>query len=271
MIQVRYSTSPSSVETARAADLRENYLIEDLFVEGEVHGVYTHDDRMVVGGAVPAGDRLDLPAWDILSTDSHLSRRELGVINLAETGQVVVDGEKFELGHLDGLYVGRGREVTFVGDDAAFYFVSVPAGESYPTVALSHGAVKPVAIGTSEGASERQLYRYAYGAELQTYGLQFGVTVIADGSVWNTMPPHLHDRRTEVYLYVDLDEDDRVFHFLGQPGATRHLVVSNRQAVISPPWSIHSGAGTGSYAFVWAMTGENNAYTDLAPVKLEEL
>lgn len=271
MIQVRYSTSPSSVETSRAADLRENYLIEDLFAEGEVHAVYTHDDRMVVGGAVPAGERLELPAWDVLATDTHLARRELGIINVAETGQVLVDGEKFELGHLDGLYVGRGSEVAFVGDDAAFYFVSVPAGETYPTTALSHGAVEPVSIGSPAGASERQLFRYAHGAELQTYGLQFGVTVIADGSVWNTMPPHLHDRRTEVYLYVDLAEDDRVFHFLGRPGATRHLVVSNRQAVVSPPWSIHSGAGTGSYAFIWAMTGENNEYTDLAPVPLGEL
>jgi 4-deoxy-L-threo-5-hexosulose-uronate ketol-isomerase len=271
VIQVRYSTSPSSVETARAADLRDDFLVEDLFRTGEVRAVYTHDDRMVIGGAVPDGERLDLPTWDVLGTSSHLARRELGIINVAETGHVLVDGEKFELGHLDGLYVGRGSEVAFVGADAAFYFVSVPAGETYPTTALSHSDVDAVRIGTSEGASERQLFRYAYGAELQTYGLQFGVTVIANGSVWNTMPPHLHDRRTEVYLYVDLAEEDRVFHFLGRPGATRHLVVSNRQAVISPPWSIHSGAGTGSYAFIWAMTGENNEYTDLAPVALEDL
>lgn len=271
MIQVRYSTSPSSVETSRAADLRENFLLEDLFAAGDVRAVYTHDDRMVVGGAVPAGERLDLPAWDVLGTTSHLERRELGIINVAETGHVLVDGEKFELGHLDGLYVGRGSEVSFVGDDAVFYFVSVPAGTTYPTTILKHDEVEPVAIGTDGGASVRNLYRYAWGQELQTYGLQFGVTVIADGSVWNTMPPHLHDRRTEVYMYVDLAEDDRVFHFLGQPGATRHLVVGNRQGVISPPWSIHSGAGTGSYAFIWAMTGENNVYTDLDAVALETL
>lgn len=271
MIQVRYSTSPSSVETSRAADLRENFLLEDLFGAGEVRAVYTHDDRMVVGGAVPRGERLELPAWDVLGTTSHLERRELGIINVAETGHVLVDGEKFELAHLDGLYVGRGSEVSFTGDDAVFYFVSVPAGTTYPTTILKHDEVEPVAIGTDGGASVRNLYRYAWGQELQTYGLQFGVTVIADGSVWNTMPPHLHDRRTEVYMYVDLDEDDRVFHFLGQPGATRHLVVGNRQGVISPPWSIHSGAGTGSYAFIWAMTGENNVYTDLDAVSLETL
>jgi 4-deoxy-L-threo-5-hexosulose-uronate ketol-isomerase len=272
VIQVRYSTSPSSVETAHAADLRENFLVQDIFEAGEVHAVYTHDDRLVIGGAVPAGGQLDLPAWsEVLGVAAHLERRELGVINVGESGHVLVDGEKFELDHLDGLYVGRGNEVTFAGEDAAFYFVSAPAHAVHPTVALRHGDVEPVAIGTSQGASERHLYKYAWGSDLATAGLQFGVTVISHGSVWNTMPPHLHDRRTEVYLYVDLGSDDRVFHFLGQPGATRHLIVSNRQAVISPPWSIHAGAGTGSYAFIWAMSGENNEYTDLFPVALEEL
>ena len=266
MFQVRYSTSPSGVETARASDLRENYLIEDLFVAGEVRGVYTHDDRMVIGGAVPGLGQLDLPAWEVLGTGSHLERRELGIINVAEPGHVLVDGEKFELGHLDGLYVGRGCEVVFAGADAAFYFVSAPAGATYPTTALSHAEIEPVSIGTAAGASERQLFRYAWGSDLQTATLQFGVTVIADGSVWNTVPPHLHDRRTEVYLYVDLAESDRVFHFLGQPGATRHLVVANRQAVISPPWSIHAGAGTGRYAFIWAMAGDNQDYKDMDPV-----
>lgn len=272
MIQVRYSTSPSSVETAHAADLRDNFLVERLFEVGEVHAVYTHDDRMVVGGAVPGTGQLELPAWtEVLGVTSHLERRELGIINVGETGQVLVDGEKFELDHLDGLFVGRGSEVAFVGADAAFYFVSALAHSTHPTVALSHTEIEPVAIGTAQGASQRSLYRYAWGSDLETAGLQFGVTVIADGSVWNTMPPHLHDRRTEVYLYVDLAEDDRVFHFLGQPGATRHLVVANRQAVIAPPWSVHAGAGTGPYAFVWAMSGENTTYTDLFPVAMEDL
>ena len=272
MIQVRYSTSPSSVETAHAADLRENFLVEDLFETGEVHAVYTHDDRMVIGGAVPGHERLELPAWtEVLGVESHLARRELGVVNVGQTGHVLVDGEKFELGHLDGLYVGRGSEVAFTGADAAFYFVSAPAGATYPTTALGHDEVGGVDIGSAAGASERTLFRYAWGSELQTATLQFGVTVLADGSVWNTLPPHLHDRRTEVYLYVDLAEDSRVFHFLGKPGATRHLVMRNRQAVISPPWSIHAGAGTSSYAFIWAMSGENTQYTDLAPVALEEL
>ena len=271
MIEVRHSTSPGGAETASTADLRKDFLVEDLFHAGEVHGVYTHDDRLLVGGAVPGTGELDLPTWDVLGTSSHLERRELGIINVGGAGHVLVDGEKFELEHLDGLYVARGSEVVFVGAEAAFYFVSAPAHATYPTTALKHTEVEPMALGTPQGANERSLYRYAWGEELETAVLQFGVTVIADGSVWNTFPPHLHDRRTEIYMYVDLDEEDRVFHFMGKPGGTRHLVVRNRQAVISPPWSIHSGAGTGSYAFIWAMAGENNTYTDLTPVALEDL
>ncbi|MFI9485421.1 5-dehydro-4-deoxy-D-glucuronate isomerase [Promicromonospora sp. NPDC052451] len=272
MIQVRYSTSPSGAETATTADLRESFLVADLFVSGEVRGTYTHDDRMVVGGALPGAEELALPSWtEVLGTETHLERRELGVINVGSAGHVVVDDEKFELDHLDGLFVGRGSEVSFGGADAAFYFVSAPAHATYPTQALRHGEVEPVPLGSAEAANERNLFRYAWGQELKTSVLQFGVTVIASGSVWNTFPPHLHDRRTEVYCYVDLDEDDRVFHFLGKPGATRHLVLRNREAVISPPWSIHAGAGTGSYAFIWAMAGENNHYTDLSPVALEDL
>ena len=272
MIQVRYSTSPSGAATATNADLRGNYLIDDLFVDGEVRGTYTHEDRLVVGGAVPGTGQLDLPAWsEVIGTATHLEGRELGVINVGGTGQVLVDGEKHELEHLDGLFVGRGSDVTFAGADAAFYFVSAPAHATYPTVRLSHAQVEPMALGSSDAANERNLFRYAWGQDLQTAVLQFGVTVIANGSVWNTFPPHLHARRTEVYCYVDLDVEDRVFHFMGQPGATRHLVLRNREAVISPPWSIHSGAGTGSYAFIWAMAGENNCYTDLSAVPVEDL
>ncbi|MEO9323324.1 5-dehydro-4-deoxy-D-glucuronate isomerase [Nocardioides sp. C4-1] len=272
MIQVRYSTSPASVESASAADLRDNFLVEDVFVDDEVRAVYTHDDRLVVGGAVPATGELELPAWtEVLGTDSHLERRELGIINVGGNGHVVVDDEKFELDHLDGLYVGRGSNVVFAGPDAAFYFVSAAAHATYPTTALKHQEVEPLALGGPASANERSLFRYVWGQDVETAALQFGVTVLAEGSVWNTFPPHLHDRRTEIYCYVDLADDDRVFHFMGQPGETRHLVMKNRQAVISPPWSIHSGAGTGNYAFIWAMTGENNCYTDLAAVAIEDL
>ena len=271
-MQVRYSTSPTSAETATTADLRDSFLVQDLFVAGEVNATYTHEDRMVIGGAVPGTGQLDLPAYaDVLGTESHLERRELGIVNVGGAGHVLVDGEKFELEHLDGLYVGRGSEVAFAGADAAFYFVSAGAHASYPAALLSHSEVEPVALGSTEAANERSLYRYVWGQDVETSVLQFGLTVIADGSVWNTFPPHLHARRTEVYCYVDLDEEDRVFHFMGQPGHTRHLVMKNREAVIAPPWSIHAGAGTGSYAFIWAMAGENNCYTDLPPVPVEDL
>ncbi len=189
MIEVRYSSSPSSVETAHAADLRAKFLVDDLFVTGEVHGTYTHDDRLVVGGAVPGADQFELPAWEeVLGAGSHLEGRELGIINVADSGHVLVDGEKFELDHLDGLYVGRGSEVVFAGADAAFYFVSAPAHATYPTTLLEHGSVEPVSLGSALGANERSLFRYAWGQDLQTAALQFGVTVIADGSVWNTFP-----------------------------------------------------------------------------------
>lgn len=271
-MQVRYSTAPTSAETATTADLRDSFLVEGLFVSGEVNATYTHDDRMVVGGAVPGTGQFDLPSYaDVLGTESHLERRELGIINVGGAGHVVVDGEKFELEHLDGLYVGRGSEVSFAGAEAAYYFVSATAHATYPATHLTHTEVEPLALGSAAAANERSLFRYVWGQEVETSVLQFGVTVIADGSVWNTFPPHLHARRTEVYCYVDLAEEDRVFHFMGQPGHTRHLVVKNREAVISPPWSIHAGAGTGSYAFIWAMAGENNCYTDLAPVAVEDL
>ena len=272
MIQVRYSASPTQAATSSSADLRAQFLVPDLFEAGEVHGCYTHDDRLLVGGAVPGTAQLDLPAWtEVLGVETHLARRELGVINVGQPGHVLVDGDKHELDHLDGLFVGRGAEVSFAGDGAAFYFVSAPAHGDHPTTPLVHSEVEPVELGAPECANERSLYRYAWGEDLKTANLQFGVTVIAEGSVWNTMPPHLHDRRTEIYLYADLDADARVFHFMGQPGETRHLVVADRQAVISPPWSIHSGAGTGSYAFIWAMAGENTTYTDLSAVALEDL
>lgn len=272
MIRSRFSTSPSSVETATTTQLQDDYLVRGLFVPGEVNGTYTHEDRMLVGGALPQAGSLDLPAWDeVLGTGSHLERRELGVINVGTTGVVVVDGQEHRLEHLDGLYVGRGCSVSFAGDGAAFYFVSAMADTTHPTTKLTHADVEPVDIGAQAGASKRQLFRYAWGQDLLTCRLQFGVTVIADGSVWNTVPPHLHERRTEVYLYADLDPEARVFHFMGRPGATRHLLVADRQAVISPPWSIHAGAGTGTYAFVWAMSGENTVYTDLTPVPLSDL
>lgn len=270
MIQVRYATAPDSVDTATMAELRARYLAEDLFVPGEVRGVYTFEDRMVIAGAVPGEGVLTIPSWEMVGTPSHLTRRELGIVNLGGPGEVTADGTTYQLNTLDAMYVGRGGEVSFAGADACFYLVSAVADVTHPTAVFSRDTVEPVLLGDARLASERALYRYVWNGGHPSCQLQFGVTVVADGSAWNTMPPHLHGRRTEVYLYTGLGEG-RVFHILGRPGETRHVVVRDRQAVINPAWSVHAGAGTAPYAFVWAMAGENNDYGDLTPVPMDEL
>lgn len=275
MISVRHATAPESVETATAAELAERYLVTSLFEDGKVHAVYTHEDRILLAGALPGDSELELPAWPELGTDQPLARRELGVINLGDTGTVTVDGQDHELGHLDGLYAGRGTTVSMRGTGAAFYLVSAPADTTHPTARFSLETAREtglaVDLGDTRTANERRIHRYVGDGAHPSCRLQLGITVLTEGSVWNTMPPHLHDRRTEVYLYTDLAPQDRVVHLLGRPGATRHLLVADRQAVISPAWSVHAGAGTGSYAFIWAMAGENTDYTDLTGVPLDDL
>lgn len=273
MMEVRQASAPASAETATTAELRERYLVSDLFADGEVRTVYTHEDRMVLAGAVPAGSGpLTLPAPDPLRADHLLQRRELGVVNVGGPGEVLVDDEPHPLGTLDGAYVGRGRRVAFRGDGARFYLVSAAAHADHGVAVFRRDETEPVELGDQRGASVRRLYRYVWGpGGHPSCQLQLGVTVIAEGSVWNTMPPHRHDRRTEVYLYTQLAADARVLHVMGEPGRTRHLWVRDGEAVISPSWSVHAGAGTGPYAFVWAMAGENTDYGDLDPVALEAL
>ncbi|HEY8340623.1 MAG TPA: 5-dehydro-4-deoxy-D-glucuronate isomerase [Egibacteraceae bacterium] len=272
-MHVRHATSPESMETATTGELRERYLVDDLFVPGELRATYTHEDRMVLAGAVPVGDQtLTLETADPLRATHFLERRELGVVNVGEPGEVLVDDQPHKLGALDGMYIGLGRRVAFRGDGARFYLVSATAHADHGVTTFHRDDTTPVELGSQDGASLRHLYRYVWGPDGHpSCQLQLGVTVVADGSVWNTMPPHLHERRTEVYLYTQLAEDARVLHIMGQPGRTRHLWVRDGEAVISPRWSIHAGAGTGSYAFVWAMAGENTLYTDLEPVALEDL
>ncbi|HWB36439.1 MAG TPA: 5-dehydro-4-deoxy-D-glucuronate isomerase [Rugosimonospora sp.] len=267
----RPASDPDLAETATTAELRDRYLIDGLFVAGQVRGLYTHEDRMVVAGAVPADRPLTLPAWDTVGTPGHLTRRELGIVNVGEPGEVTVDGTSYPLGHLDGLYAGVGSEVSLAGPRARFSLVSAPADVTHPTARFGRDTTAGVALGSPGNASARTLYRYVWGGGHPSCQLQFGVTVVADGSVWNTMPPHLHRRRTEVYLYTGLGEADRVVHLLGRPGATRHLLVADGQAVLAPWWSVHAGAGTGPYAFVWAMAGENTDYGDLDPVGIDTL
>lgn len=278
MIQRRPATDPDSMETASSAQLRARYVVDDLWVPGELSGVYSFEDRMLIVGATPvAGADIELAA-DVLHSASGLgrgepalARRELGVVNIGAPGKVIVDDEEHELGPLDGLYVGLGRRVSFRGAGARFYCVSATAHRSEPTALIRHDSIEPVELGSTEGASRRRLYRYVWDGGHASCQLQFGVTVVEQGSVWNTMPPHLHDHRTEVYLYTGLAAGQRVVHLMGHPGRTRHVLLADGQAVISPNWSIHAGAGTGAYAFVWAMAGENNDYGDLTPLALETL
>jgi 4-deoxy-L-threo-5-hexosulose-uronate ketol-isomerase len=254
---------PAHMDTDR---LRQRFLVEDLFSPGEVRLTYSHEDRIVVGGV--AG-RADLPCPDELRAAYFLERRELGVVNIGGPGTVTVDGERYELAAKEVLYIGRGARQ--VGFDGRFYLISTPAHTSHPTVKATLDEAEPVRLGSRDGSNERTIYKYIHLKGIQSCQLVLGVTVLEPGSMWNTMPCHTHERRTEVYFYFDLPESDRVMHLMGRPDATRNLVVAPEQAVISPYWSVHCGFGTRSYAFVWAMGGENQAYDDMEPVAIGDL
>jgi 4-deoxy-L-threo-5-hexosulose-uronate ketol-isomerase len=267
----RHASDPVSARTASTQELRDQYLIDGLFVEGEARTLHTAEDRMLVAGVVPLDGDLVLPEIEAVG-DGRLERREFGVINLGGDGEVVVDGEVHALGHRDGLYAGRGSSLVFRGRGARFYVVSAPAHATHPVVLIPFADTVPVELGSEDGAGRRALHRYVWGdGPVASSQLQFGVTVLHPGAVWNTFPPHLHSRRTEIYLYFELEPAARVVHLMGEPAHTRHLIVGNEEGVIAPRWSIHSGAGTGRYSFVWAMAGDNRDYGDLTGVSPEDL
>jgi 4-deoxy-L-threo-5-hexosulose-uronate ketol-isomerase len=272
----RYAISPRETAAMNTQQLRENFLIEDVFVAGEIELVYTHYDRMIVGGATPTTEPLTLPCPENLKADFFLQRRELGILNTAAPGTVTVDGTVYELGNQDCLYVGKdAKEVVFASTDgnqpAKFYLLSAPAHHAYPTRRMTQAEATPVELGTPETANERTIYKYIYLEGIQSCQLVMGLTRLKPGSVWNTMPSHVHDRRMEAYLYFDLPENQRVLHMMGQPQETRPLWVSSGQAILSPPWSIHTGCGTSNYTFIWGMAGENLEYTDMDPVTIHDL
>ncbi|GAA3431522.1 5-dehydro-4-deoxy-D-glucuronate isomerase [Kutzneria kofuensis] len=274
-MEVRHHTNPAQLRGFDTAQLRENYLVEDLFRTGEVRTVLTHADRVVLGGAAPVpGQPLALPNPEQLRSTSFLERREMAVVVVSGAGSVVVDGDKHELGHRDCLYIGRGAvDVQFHAGDTEthFYLFSATSHASYPTAVARFDEVEFAQLGEQAGANVRELRKYIHADGIKSSQIVVGVTKLADGSVWNTMPPHTHDRRTECYLYFDLPAEDRIVHLCGEPQETRNIIVANEQAVVSPSWSIHSGAGTHSYAFVWAMAGENQAFTDMDQVAVTEL
>lgn len=275
-MRVLYGVSPNDIKTFDTERLRAEFLIEGLYRPGHIEFAYTHVDRMIVGAATPASEPLFFGDGAEIGTPFFFTAREMGVANLGGAGKITVDGQTFALANRDVLYIGRGAEkVTLTSDDPAkparFYMNSVPAGRDIPHRLITQAEAKALDLGDEARSNKRRLRMYIHPEVAPSSLLLMGITDLAPGSIWNTMPPHLHERRMEAYCYFDLDEADRVIHLMGRPDETRNLIVANGDVVISPAWSIHMGAGTGPYAFVWGMTGENQAYTDVDPVPVATL
>jgi len=271
-----YPPDPASFARMKTAEIREIFLVTDLFAAGCIRLVHTAVDRAVIGSAVPTGGNLGLEAPAEFASEYFTQRRELGVINIGGDGLVRVDGSDYRLANRAGLYIGRGsRRVEFISGNpetpALFYFISYPAHASHPTKPIGAPEIESTNLGSAQTANRRTINKYIYSPAVETSQLTMGLTDLEEGSVWNTMPVHRHPRRTEIYLYFDLAPQAVVFHYLGEPSETRHIVVRNRQAVLAPGWSIHAGAGTARYSFIWAMGGENREFSDMDAVAMEEL
>jgi len=268
----RFATNPTDFKSYDTARIRQDFLIDNLFQKDHIHLVYSHYDRYIVGGALPIGSALKLETFDLLKADTFLERRELGVVNVGGDGEVTVDGKAFKVSRKEALYIGQGsKDVTFKSLDknnpAYFYLNSAPAHHAYPVKHITADKAEVVNLGALETSNERTINKLIVNSVVDICQMQMGLTALNTGSVWNTMPPHTHTRRMEAYFYFDVPEGQSVAHFMGTPEESRVLWVKNKQAILSPPWSMHMGAGTSNYSFIWGMAGENLDYGDMDVVQ----
>jgi len=274
--ETRHASHPSVIPTLSSAKMREFYHLSGIFIPDDVSLTFSHIERMINGGVMPVNKAIELSEVPALSKGPFLARRELGVINVGGNGKISVDGKEWALAAREGLYIPQGTEkLVFTSDSkdapAKFYLASTPAHARYETVKIDIKKANPMPVGSPATANARTIYQYINPDICKSAQLLMGLTSLQEGSVWNTMPCHLHDRRAETYFYFDLKPDARVVHIMGEPHETRHIFVANEEAVISPPWGIHTGCGTSSYSFIWAMGGENQEYKDVAWVPMDAL
>ncbi len=275
MSEIRFAIHPDDFKNYDTSRIRHSFLIENLFLRDQITYTYTHYDRLIVGGANPVTGAVKLNSFQELKAGYFLERRELGIINVGAPASVMADGMEYQLAYKDALYIGRSvKDVIFNpsnSGEAKFYFNSAPAHATYPTKKIAFGEVEPAHLGSVETSNQRSIRKLIVNNVVQTCQLQMGLTELKTGSVWNTMPPHTHDRRMEAYFYFEIPDQQMVCHFLGQPDETRHIWVKNNQVALSPPWSIHCGAGTCNYSFIWGMAGENLDYADMDAVVVTHL
>lgn len=267
-MQIRFQNSPKETSQMNTQQLRENFLIENLMVAGTIQLTYSHYDRMIVGGVVPTIKPIALPLDEELKAKYFLERREMGIINVGGNGTVTADGVDYAIDKLGSVYLGKGtKDVSFSSSDAKapaiFYLLSAPAHQTYPNRKMTKEEAQPVNMGDAVTSNKRTIYKYIHNDGIESCQLVMGLTILAEGSVWNSVPPHTHTRRMEAYFYFDLDAAHRVMHFMGEPQETRHIVIANNEAVLSAPWSMHFGVGTSNYGFIWGMAGENKEFTDM--------
>ena len=275
-LDMRYANHPDDVKKYTTAENRKHYLIENLFQADSINLTYSHVDRIIAGGVMPAKQAVKLEAGKEMGVDYFMERREMGAINIGGKGILILDDKEYEIGSREGIYIGMGvKDVIFksvdINNPAKFYINSCPAHHAYPTVLINLEKAGKVHLGSDENLNKRTINQFVHPAVCESCQLVMGMTILAPGSVWNTMPCHTHERRMEVYFYFDMKEDTKVFHLMGQPEETRHIVMANEQAVISPSWSIHSGVGTSNYTFIWGMCGENKTFDDMDFVDMADI